>query len=426
MAPLSFDALIDRFLPIPSKYSLQSRSSALSPLEVNNYLHIRTPAEPEQNAPVGKGAYNPNDINNRGIFALFALLAAGLVLTSIWFFFWAKNGGFHFKEGDWEEYKSTVLRRKGPNGTTLSNATKSTELGGGSVVAASEVKEEEDAESLFLKKGKRARKGRRKPRGNKNNDDTDVRAYRHEKPARVGGLNKEPDGSYNTEYTYTATAPSEYSQPTNIPPPPMSEYSEPAPIPDAPSEYIPDLAPSEYTDLTPVPPPVAKPKRARRLFEKTPKLPKTPIRKTKKSNIETPSPASSSRPLFMPGEESVASTPTRGPSRASPRRHTPYRNSHHHSSPSSSHHHQQEQPSNNGYAASNNNYTEPLDFESRYAPTESAGTENHTATTMTSDDRGTKTYFHPIPRLAGSGFRRGGGRRRDSLSDSEGDETVGS
>ncbi|MCJ1349914.1 hypothetical protein MMC31_008157, partial [Peltigera leucophlebia] len=231
MAPLPFDALIDRFLPVPSTSSLQSRSSALSPLEVHNYLHIRTQPEPERKAPVGKGAYNPNDINNRGIFALFALLAAGLVLTSIWFSFWAKNGGFHFKEGDWEEYKSTVLRRKGPNGTTLSNATKSTELGGGSVVATSEVKEEEDAESLFLKKGKRARKGR-KPRGNKNNHDTDVRAYRHEKPARVGGLNKEPDGSYHTDYTYTATAPSEYSQPTNIPPPPMSEYSEPAPIPD--------------------------------------------------------------------------------------------------------------------------------------------------------------------------------------------------
>lgn len=416
MAPLPFDALIDRFLPIPSPSSIQSRSSALSPLEVNNYLNIRTPAEPERKNPVGKGTYNPNDINNRGIFALFALLAAGLVLTSIWFFFWAKNGGFHFKEGDWEEYKSTVLRRKGPNGTTLSNATKSTELGGGSVVAASEIKEEEDAESSFLKKGKRARKGR-KPRGNKNNDDTDVRAYRHEKPARVGGLNKEPDGSYHSDYTYTATAPSEYSHPTNIHPPPMSEYSEPAPIPDTPSEYIPDLAPSEYTDLTPVPPPVAKPKRARRLFEKTPKLPKTPTKKTNKSNIETPSPASSSRPLFTV-EESIASTPTRGPSRASPRKHTPYRNSHYSSS-----HHQNQQPPKNGYAASNSNYTEPLDFETRYTPTESAETEDH-ASTMMSDDRGTKTYFHPIPRLARSGFRRGGGRRRDSLSDSEGDETV--
>jgi len=56
------------------------------------------------------------------------------VITGIWFFFWAKNGGFYFKEGDWEDYKSTILRRKGPNGTTLSGATPSTNLGGGSVV----------------------------------------------------------------------------------------------------------------------------------------------------------------------------------------------------------------------------------------------------------------------------------------------------
>ena len=61
-------------------------------------------------------------------------VGVSFVLGAIWFFFWAKNGGFKWRKGDWEEYKSTVLRRKGPNGTTLSNATKSTILGGGSVV----------------------------------------------------------------------------------------------------------------------------------------------------------------------------------------------------------------------------------------------------------------------------------------------------
>ena len=42
----------------------------------------------------------------------------------------------------------------------------------------------------------------------------------------------------------------------------------------------------------------------------------------------------------------------------------------------------------------------------------------------TEQSRGTKAYFHPIPGLSaggGNGFRRGGGRRRDSLSDSEGE-----
>lgn len=66
------------------------------------------------------------------------------------------------------------------------------------------------------------------------------------------------------------------------------------------------------------------------------------------------------------------------------------------------------------------NYTEPLDFESRY-----------TAPSEAETDQGTKAYFHPIPGLSrsgdgvGAGFRRGGGRgRSDSLSDSEGEGTM--
>ncbi len=400
---------LDRRFPSTS-LSTSEYSATLSPLEANAYLQIRTPAPPESKTPHGKGAFDPHDINNRGIFALFALLAAGLVLTSIWFFFWAKNGGFHFREGDWEEYKSTVLRRKGPNGTTLSNATKSTELGGGSVVASEQQKEEGDAESFFLRKGKRHRKGH-KPRGNKNNDDNDVRAYRHEKPARVGGLNKEPDGSYQSDYAYTATAPSEFSQPTSIPTAP-SEYSEPVPIP--PSEYseVPPIPPYEYSEAPTAPseylskPPAAK-KRSHHLFSKTPK---TPTKKQKApANIETPSSTSSHRPLRM---DSTASTPTR----SSPRRHTPYRHSHHPHSTAAGGSNRYGGPATNSASTA---YTEPLDFDSRYATSEAAGTE------MT-EDKGTKTYFHPIPRLtaAPAGFRRGGGRRRDSLSDSEGDETV--
>lgn len=79
------------------------------------------------------GVTSPKDINNTFIFILFGLIGVAFVVTGIWFFFWAKNGGFYFKEDDWEDYKSTVLRRKGPNGTLLSNATPSTNLGGGSV-----------------------------------------------------------------------------------------------------------------------------------------------------------------------------------------------------------------------------------------------------------------------------------------------------
>ncbi|KAI0445429.1 hypothetical protein F4803DRAFT_153440 [Xylaria telfairii] len=190
------------------------------------------------------GVTNPHDINNTFIFVLFGLIGVAFVLTGIWFFFWAKNGGFYFKEDDWEDYKSTVLRRKGPNGTILSNATPSTNLGGGSVykdvddgsteytggltqisgdtsdtistltgitAGASDIagrerrrrareKKEREHEK---KRDRKTRKGRRKvgedgvlvdevaeAAANEN-----LRAYRAERPARVGGLNKQSEGS---------------------------------------------------------------------------------------------------------------------------------------------------------------------------------------------------------------------------------------
>lgn len=167
-----------------------------------------------------------------------------MVLASIWFFLWAKNGGFQWSGHDWDDYKSTVLRRKGPDGKTLSNATKSTKLGGGSVVhnqarweAKTVVGRDEKGRKGVL--GKRGFAGTHSigyhddfttqfsgdtmteqtsvvgdPRRQKNHRSSDkkgggdhskrysnrddVRAYRAEKPARVGGLNRPADG---TDYT---------------------------------------------------------------------------------------------------------------------------------------------------------------------------------------------------------------------------------
>ncbi len=177
----------------------------------------------------GSGTTPPSNIPNNAVFALFGLIGAGFVITGIWFFFWAKNGGFYFKEGDWEDYKSTVLRRKGPNGTTLSGATPSTNLGGGSVVGRKQrlarYKDAEIESSVGSSIGtqsemseiKAGRGGSRTKREKKKNsrrakpadeesvvsgmleDDLPpedvVRAYRHEKPARVGGMNRVPDSS---------------------------------------------------------------------------------------------------------------------------------------------------------------------------------------------------------------------------------------
>ncbi|KAF4986683.1 hypothetical protein FGRMN_10720 [Fusarium graminum] len=174
------------------------------------------------------GSFDPHNINNAGFFFLFALIGVVFVCTGIWFFFWAKNGGFQFREHDWDDYKSTVLRRTGPNGTILSNATRPTNLGGGSVY-----KDVDDDNTTVVTESttltgitagasdigareKRRRKQEKRDRarekaGKKSNRHVgdlgvedeeaelaakkELRNYRHERAARVGGLNKESEGS---------------------------------------------------------------------------------------------------------------------------------------------------------------------------------------------------------------------------------------
>ena len=205
--------------------------SATGPLGEAKVLFARD-SKSTQTADPSRGVLDPHDISNVGFFVLFALIGVAFVVTGIWFFFWAKNGGFHFKQNDWDEYKSTVLRRRGPNGTLLSGATPSTNLGGGSVykdvieddgttvvtestgltgvtAGASDIAAREKRKA---KQDERNRE-RRKRRGDKSRSNRHVgedgvedemaekdaqqhlRSYRHERPARVGGLNKESEGS---------------------------------------------------------------------------------------------------------------------------------------------------------------------------------------------------------------------------------------
>jgi hypothetical protein len=185
----------------------------------------------------GAGVQPATDINNIGFQVLFALIGVGMVIASIWFFFWAKNGGFVWRKDDWDDYKSTVLRRKGPNGTTLSNATKSTKLGGGSVVhggsygnteTVSDGYTDETATSAdtaemreveaghrtgFGIRGGDARKHRKESSSAKHKDP-ELREYRHEKAARVGGLNRQHDGTYH-DYSNSSDI---STQPLNKPP----------------------------------------------------------------------------------------------------------------------------------------------------------------------------------------------------------------
>lgn len=211
-------------LDIRSSDGLGSSGGPL--LEARKLLAARERQTPSVDP--GAGTLDPHDINNAGFFALFAIIGVAAVVTGIWFFFWAKNGGFHFKENDWDDYKSTVLRRRGPNGTLLSGATPTTDLGGGSVykdvdddnttvvtestllsgitAGASDIFAREKRRKKQEKREReRAKKNAKKNRhvGEDGVEDVDaeksakkeLRNYRHEKVARVGGLNRESDAS---------------------------------------------------------------------------------------------------------------------------------------------------------------------------------------------------------------------------------------
>ena len=365
--------------PLPNLFSLASNmfshfssvykrsEQPLSPAEIGSQLRARD-AAPNQYTP-GTGVIDPTTISNNGIFALFGILGAGLVLASIWFFFWAKNGGFRFRKGDWSDYKTTVLRRKGPNGTMLSGATASTVLGGGSIVGSQGSMDDfADPEKQAAVGGNRKKKGKK----NKNSHDADVRAYRHEKVAKVGGLNREADGAH-TDFTNTDRS---------------------------------DISSAQF--------PIRK-------VSKQPDIPYTPRKPSGKVGRQF-SYAAGTEATF-----SVASDDSHRPLRSSPQH---YRHSNNSTPAGTPRHSRQQSPTkresgqhHNRYssrASVPGSYTEPLDFDSRYEASEGA----------TEQSRNTKTYFHPIPGLSknggagpSGGYRRGGGGRRDSLSDSEG-ETV--
>ena len=163
----------------------------------------------------GVGARPPESFNNKGYFALFALLGAAMVIAAIWFFFWAENGGFRWRRGDWDDYKSTVMRRKDKNGKTLSNATPSTDLGQKSVAGTFDY-EKRDPEMAEVPSNRQHRHHRHKrshrPHAEREPSDEDLSSYRHERSAKVGGLNRQHEGAHydftNSDYSYSVYTPS--------------------------------------------------------------------------------------------------------------------------------------------------------------------------------------------------------------------------
>ena len=278
MAPAPFLAALRGALrPRSEADTLEARSptplgSALGPLAEAGRLLARDDGN-NANDP-SSGGFDPHDVNNIGFFFLFALIGVGIIITGIWFFFWAKNGGFFFEERDWDDYKTTVLRRRGPNGTLLTGATPSTNLGGGSVykdveddghtvvtegtalsgitAGPSEPGEREKRRKKQDRKEQERQRKKQQRQQEKENEDrrhvgtngvedenaektarSQLRSYRHERPARVGGLNKESDGSAwdgstnptQSETSATATTTllsAQETTPTNTPTKPAS------------------------------------------------------------------------------------------------------------------------------------------------------------------------------------------------------------
>lgn len=254
MAPAPITPVIDTLIPREDEHlsdpylsTLNARSARIPPLieldaavlnkRSSPNLAPRADVSTGSSFTPGMGAKDPSALNNQAFLALFASLGGIMVLASLWFFFWAKNGGFQWAEDDWDDYKSTVLRRKGPDGKTLSAATKSTKLGGGSSIAGTQRYAWQKAARMEARSvvsyDKKGRKGIAAKRGwgkthsvyysdgstslgtetvsdmsevyqnyqqpavhhGKRQRDRDVQEYKRERPARVGGLNRVADGS---------------------------------------------------------------------------------------------------------------------------------------------------------------------------------------------------------------------------------------
>lgn len=444
------DDLLSKLLPSSSASAASSSSSNEKRADDGNALAPRSGSNPYT---PGKGAVDPDHINMKGLYALFAILGVAFVVAGIWFFFWAKNGGFVWHQGDWEEYKSTVLRRKGPDGKTLSNATKSTKLGGGSVVgkgysdydgytesglgytdtATTMTEKTKNDNKKNKNKNKNKEGGERKTSGagflreiarrkfmrrradpeepwnGEEYEDDDVRAYRQERAARVGGINRQAEGTYHGSDYDTSNPPTHYNDSE------MSEvrdHAYPAPV---------------------LPPPATarnQSKRQSRNFSFTPGTEEsvsqvTPPDQNRRHRSTRNGERTSTREQEREQRRAAREHDARRHNRRRERRQNPPLVSGALPSESTSSVSQDQHQ----YRAERNERIERRREQRRslghhVGPSEvssSTGTRSDQRSSVVSDDEnGNRSYRHPIPGLS-KGYRREGARkkRRDSLSESD-------
>ncbi|KAF3915582.1 hypothetical protein ABW21_db0206579 [Orbilia brochopaga] len=164
-----------------------------------------------------RAAYaKPSDFS-KGLIAIFAILG-GAMAAAVWWFF-LKHGGFVWKEEDWDDYKSSVMRRKGPDGKTIASGStrapdtvvtdltyqtegtyaeprteKQTKVSGREIPKAKWAKPKRNNSKRSVTSGfdifTRWRRRDRSPTST--NRDPDLESYADEEPARMSSYNPHP------------------------------------------------------------------------------------------------------------------------------------------------------------------------------------------------------------------------------------------
>lgn len=162
------------------------------------------------------GYAKPNDFS-KGIIGIFAILGGAMAFLVWWFF--QMKGGFVWREEDWDDYKSSVLRRKGPDGKTISSGStrapetvvtemtyQSEYLDEDAMTEKESQAEHQTPKAKWFKKNKRSNskkstksgmgafgRWRKRDRSPTSTDrDADLESYADEEPARMTSYNPYP------------------------------------------------------------------------------------------------------------------------------------------------------------------------------------------------------------------------------------------
>ena len=230
-----------------------------------------------------------------------------------------------------------------------------------------------------LEKGDRVGIGGRERTVVKNSQDRDVRAYRAEKVARVGGINKMADGDLGVDVEGHKQQRGSYKS--------SSRRDHKTTVSSAGAS---ETASNHSDGLT---------GDGDRQYQK---------RSQRGQHQESPRGQDSSRGQGQSQSQSQSQKPIRHVPRSTKDRHTPRSSTQHNSH--TTNHTTTAAGSSAGDGVREGRYTDPLDFQSHNSGSVYGEGTNGSGSGMGSEQiRNTKAYFHPIPGLTGSSRGGGGG-----------------